>query len=69
MPWSRPGARAAVAVHLDRTRFDDMGCRRVPSMELNQVDPSQGEQVVSQMTSFYERLGGLDAITAVRSSR
>jgi hemoglobin len=37
-------------------------------MELNRVDPIQGEQVMSEMTSLYERLGGLDAITAVVDS-
>jgi hypothetical protein len=56
MPWTWPGACAAVAVHPDRTRFDDVGCRRVPSMELNRVDPIQGEQVMPEMTSLYERL-------------
>jgi hypothetical protein len=28
----------------------------VPSMELNRVDPIQGEQVMPEMTSLYERL-------------
>src|SRR5438132_4315504 len=68
MPWTRPGACAAVAVHLDRTWYDDVGCRTLPSMELNRVDPIQGEQVMSEMTSLYERRGGLDAITAVVDS-
>jgi hemoglobin len=61
-------ACAAVAVHLDRTRFDDVGCGTLPKMELNGVDPMQGEHVMSQMTSLYERLGGMDAITAVVDS-
>lgn len=39
--------------------------RTLPNMELNRVGAIQGEQVMSQMTSLYERLGGLDAIHAV----
>src|SRR5437870_6668764 len=61
-------ARAAVAVHLDRTRSDDAGCRPLLKMEVHRVDPIQGEQAMSQMASLYERLGGLDAITAVVDS-
>jgi hemoglobin len=45
-----------------------VGCGTPRKMELNGVDPIQGGHVMSEMTSLYERLGGLDAITAVVDS-
>jgi hemoglobin len=42
--------------------------RRVLNLKLNQLTAVQEEQIMSQMASLYDRLGGLDAITAVVDS-